>query len=639
GVVVNVEPSLQAAFVDYGENKAGFLPLAEVHPECYANGATGRRISIREALKRGQNLLVQIVKDEIGGKGAALTTYASLPGRYLVLMPGSDNTGISRKIEDEVQRQRLRKLMEQLSPPPNMGFIVRTAGYNRTKNELSRDLSYLQKLWESIQELSQKLPAPSLVYQEQDLVIRSIRDYFTADIQEVLIDNKEVHKRAKEFFRKIMPRYQKLLKLHQERRPLFFKYQLEEQIELIYEPKVPLKSGGSIVIQPTEAMVSIDVNSGRSTQERGMEETAYRTNLEAAEEIARQLRLRDLGGLIVIDFIDMKDRKHILEVEKCLKNAAKRDKARIQMSRISRFALLEMSRQRIKTALATGSYEPCPACEGRGAIKTVEIAALSSLRKIHGKVAKGDLASVRAAVSPEVAAYLLNHKRLEISRMEREEGLTIYIQGQPGMLVHQMNLECVKRSTIAPLEPQPEVSREEIEKVPALEAPLPSEEPAALEEAAASIREPARLPVYGEGYLQEDEAPEESLSPEEAAVAPLFPDLASADHPESRLLDHPESPEAADARQAALALVGERVTGPSEAGSEAPAGEGLAPSGEETSTPQEDASEAQAQTGSEAPRPKSSNRRRYRRSRRRPRSSKPKEETNVTKEEVNVEGE
>lgn len=604
GLVVNIEPSLQAAFVEYGENKAGFLPLSEIHPQCYVNGGTGRRVSIREVLKRGQEILVQVVKDEVGGKGAALTTYVSLPGRYLVLMPGSDNTGISRKIEDEAQRQRLRKLMEQLNPPPGMGFIIRTAGYNRTKNELSRDMTYLQKLWESIQELSQKLPAPSLVYQEQDLVIRSIRDYFTADIQEVLIDNKEVHKRAREFFRKIMPRYQKLLKLHPEKRPLFSKYQLEEQIEVIYEPKVPLKSGGSIVIQPTEALVSIDVNSGRAKQERGMEDTAYRTNLEAAEEIARQLRLRDLGGLIVIDFIDMKDRKHILEVEKCLKNAAKRDKARIQMSRISRFGLLEMSRQRIKTALAAGSYETCPTCEGRGTIKTVEAAALSALRKIHGRVAKGDLAGIKAIVSPEVAFYLLNQKRAELLRMEKEEGLTIYVQGQPGMVVHQITLEGLKRSEIIPAEVQPEVGREEVEKVPALEAPEPSEKPARLDE---------EIPLAVEG-------------PEVAGVQFSGPTLA--EHHGDGSLDQPALSEAADAEQPSLPLTGEAFQevfglpfGPVRADSDAPSEEGAV-------APVEGVPEAQAQPGSQAPRPRSSTRRRFRRSRRRPRSSKPKEESN-----------
>lgn len=613
GTVVNIESSLQAAFVEYGENKAGFLPLSEIHPQCYVNGGTRRRVSIREVLKRGQELLVQVVKDEVGGKGAALTTYASLPGRYLVLMPGSDNTGISRKIEDEAQRQRLRKLMEQLSPPPGMGFIIRTAGYNRTKNELSRDMSYLLKLWESIQELSQKLPAPSLVYQEQDLVIRSIRDYFTADIQEVLIDNKEVYKRAKEFFRKIMPRYQKLLKLHPEKRPLFSKYQLEEQIEVIYEPKVPLKSGGSIVIQPTEALVSIDVNSGRATKERGMEDTAYRTNLEAAEEIARQLRLRDLGGLIVIDFIDMKDRKHIQEVEKCLKNAAKRDKARIQMSRISRFALLEMSRQRIKTALAAGSYEICPTCEGRGTVKTVESAALSSLRKIHGRVAKGDLASIKAIVSPEVAFYLLNQKRAELLRMEKEESLAIYVQGQPGMLVHQIAQEGVKRSAIVPTEVSSEVSWEELEleRVPALEAPEPPEKPLRLEE-------------------------EIPLGAKEVAVAAQLSEPTLVEPQGGRSLDRPEPSEAADVEPPALSSAGAAfqevfglALGPVGAASDVPYEKVVSISLEEgAAVHAEAAPEAQAQEGSGAPRPRSSSRRRFRRSRRRPRSSKPKEEAN-----------
>ena len=475
GIVTNVAPSLHAAFVDYGEKRSGFLPFSEAQSQCNGNGETGEKrekTSTQSPLKRHQEILVQVVKDETGSKGAALTTYISLPGRYLVLMPGSSNRGISRKIEDETQRKKLKKIIDQPELPTGMGIIIRTAGYNRTKSELSRDMSYLLKLWENISLLAQQSTAPSLVYQEQDLVIRTIRDYFTTDIQEVLIDHKEVCKRAKEFFRSIMPRYQNHVKLHQEKRPLFSKYQIEEQIESFYEPKIPLKSGGSIIIEPTEALVSIDVNSGKSTQEKGMEETAYKTNLEAADEIARQLRLRDLGGLIVVDFIDMRDRKHIQEVEKRLKNALKRDKARIQLSRISRFGLLEMSRQRIKAALHESGHQLCLHCEGKGVVKTVEAVALSVFRKIQAKASRKDLASIKAILVPEAAFYLLNQKRAELLKLEKEGEVAISIQEQAGVPVHYVHLESLKKPSVAPFSEISEETQEETQEETPQETPV-----------------------------------------------------------------------------------------------------------------------------------------------------------------------
>ncbi|HEY7496490.1 MAG TPA: Rne/Rng family ribonuclease, partial [Candidatus Tectomicrobia bacterium] len=295
GIVVKVEPSLQAAFVDYGGKRHGFLPMGEIHQQWYApdsrNGDRDRRPRIQDVLKRNQKVLVQVVKEEMGSKGASLSTYVSLPGRYLVVMPDAEGAGgISRKIEDEEERKKLKEIIAQLEPPPNIGIIVRTAGLNRNKAELQRDFAYLQRLWASIQEKSQQSPAPALIYQEHDLVIRSIRDYFTPDIQEVLVDDREVYRRARDFFQAVMPRYQGRVKLYRDKKPLFAKYQLEEQIEAIYSQKVELKSGGSIVIAPTEALVAIDVNSGRATKEKGIEETAFKTNLEAAQEVARQLR-------------------------------------------------------------------------------------------------------------------------------------------------------------------------------------------------------------------------------------------------------------------------------------------------------------------------------------------------------------
>jgi ribonuclease E len=451
GVVVKVEAGLQAAFVDYGGRRAGFLPLGEVHPTCYADpdlAKRGGRVRIHDVLKRNQELLVQVVKDEIGTKGAALSTYISLPGRYLVLMPGVDATRVSRKIEDEAQRRQLKEIVAQLAPPPGTGVIIRTAGLDRTKQELQRDMAYLLKLWETILAQAKQLPAPSVVYEERDLVIRSIRDYFTPDIAEILVDDREVFKRAREFLQAIMPRYVNRIKLYREKRPIFSKYQLEDQIEAIFEDKIPLKSGGSIVIERTEAMVSIDVNSGRSTQERGMEETAFKTNMEAGEEIARQLRLRDLGGLVVIDFIDMRDRKHIQEVERCLKNALKRDKARTEMSRISKFGLLEVSRQRLKPALQDETSLPCPHCKGQGLIRSKESLGLTVLRKIQAAAVKGNLLTAKAKVPLEAANYLLNEKRDRLLKLEQEYGIRVHVEGDATLTGSLFNLVFDKKDIV-----------------------------------------------------------------------------------------------------------------------------------------------------------------------------------------------
>lgn len=449
GIIVKVEPSLQAAFVDYGGKRHGFLPMGEIHQDWYTNdtrsGDRGRP-RIQDVLRRNQKVLVQVAKEEMGTKGASLTTFISLPGRYLVLMPSAGSTGgISRKIEDEEERKKLKETIAQLEPPPDVGIIVRTAGLNRNKTELQRDFTYLQRLWASIEEKSRESPAPALIYQEHDLVIRSIRDYFTPDIQEVLVDNREVYRRARDFFQAVMPRYQSRIKLYREKKPIFTKYQLEEQIEAIYSHKVELKSGGSIVIDPTEALVSIDVNSGRATKEKGIEETAFKTNLEAAQEVARQLRLRDLGGLVVIDFIDMRNLKHIQEVEKALRQAVKRDKARTQVSRISQFGLLELSRQRLKPTILEGNYLTCPHCDGNGLIKSPISLALMVLRRIRAEAAKETLAAIRAVLPMEVANYLLNQKRQEISRLEADYGITIYLTGNVATRQNDYEMEFIRR--------------------------------------------------------------------------------------------------------------------------------------------------------------------------------------------------
>jgi ribonuclease E len=448
GIVIRVETGLQAAFIDFGSERPGFLQIGEIHPSL-AKNAQGNEVKgrprINDLLRRGQELLVQVVKEERGTKGAALTTYLSLPGRYMVLMPESDTKGVSRKIEQDSQRKKLKETMASIELPENIGYIVRTAGIGQKKTELKRDVDYLVRVYEKILDLGKKIKAPALVYKESNLVIRSIRDYFSSDIDEVLVDDPGVAREAKDFFDVVMPEYSKLVKLHQERRPIFSRYQIEEQIESISRNKVSMPSGGSIVIDSTEALVAVDVNSGKMASEQGVEGTAFKTNMEAAEEIARQLRLRDLGGLIVIDFIDMRDRKHIREVEKRLKDGLKTDKARVTVGRISQFGLLEMSRQRIKSVLAAAAFLPCPHCEGTGRIKSAESQALDFLRRIYTGMAKGHIGQVDAEIPLEVASYLLNQKRSELLELERHYEAVVIIKGRPDFTAGQTEITFHKR--------------------------------------------------------------------------------------------------------------------------------------------------------------------------------------------------
>lgn len=462
GVVVRVEPGLQAAFVDIGQKKLGFLQMGEIRPDLWQwrddipEENRKRRPRIQEVLKRGQELVVQVEKGERDMKGAALTTFLSLPGRYMVVMPASDSAGISRKVENEADRKTLKEMAAELNIPDGIGYIMRTEALGKKKTDLNKDLQSLVKLHKDILSKSSKAKPPALIYQESDLVIRTIRDYFTAEIDEVLVDNPEVFKQAKDFFKRTMPKFENIVKLHQERRPIFSKYQLEEQIDQIYEKKVLLKSGGSLVIEPTEALVSIDVNSGKSTGEKGVEDTAFKTNLEAAEEAARQLRLRDLGGLIVIDFIDMRDKKHMNEVEKVLKLALKADKARVTVGKISQFGMLEMSRQRIKQTLEQGSVLTCPHCEGRGKVKSVENMAISFLRKVYAAAAKGTVAEVFGGLPLEVAYYLLNRKKRELVRIEEDYEIAVTIKGKPSFLMNQLELDLIRRDKPLHMEATPD---------------------------------------------------------------------------------------------------------------------------------------------------------------------------------------
>lgn len=451
GVVLRVEPGLQAAFVDIGRAKPGFLQIGELHPDYWEwrddipEEQRKRRPRIQEVLRRGQELVVQVEKDERDNKGSALTSYLSLPGRYMVIMPGSDSTGISRKVEQEGARKKLKEIVAEMNIPEGMGYIIRTEAVGRTPEELQKDFTSLTDLYESIKQRASEIKGAGEIYHDSGLIIRTIRDYFSDDIDEVLVDSKDAYREAKEFFRDTMPACEKRVKLHKEKRPIFSRFQLEEQIDQIYEKRVPLPSGGSLIIEPTEALVSIDVNSGKSSGERGIEDTAFKTNMEAAEEVARQLRLRDLGGLIVIDFIDMRDNKHNNDVEKMLKNSLKMDKARVNVGRISQFGIMEMSRQRIAKTLNDAIHLECPHCEGRGKVKSVEAMAVSFLRKVHAAAAKGTVAEVRGGLPLEVAYYLLNRKKRELTQIENDYDIEVTVKGKTSFLLNQLELEIVKR--------------------------------------------------------------------------------------------------------------------------------------------------------------------------------------------------
>jgi len=451
GEVIRVEQGLQAAFIDYGAQRPGFLQIGEIHPSLYPKrddeGQSNRRPPITEILKRGQQILVQVVKEERGTKGAALTTEVSLPGRYMVLIPQSSSRGISRKIDNDHVRKEIKHTLSSLELPDNMGYIIRTAAIDQPPEELKRDFDYLLNTYNSIVSHSEKAKAPALIYQESNLVLRSIRDYFSPEIDEVLIDDREVFQEARDFFKAVMPEYMPLVKLHQERRPIFARYQIEEQISHLSSNTVNLPSGGSIVLDQTEALVAIDVNSGKMGGEQDVEATAHRVNLEAAVEVARQLRLRDMGGLIVIDFIDMRQRRNAREVEKALKNALKIDKARVTVGRIShQFGLLEMSRQRIKANLGEGSYNMCPHCQGSGRIRSDESRSIALLRRIQAGTAKGHIEAVVCTAALDTANYLLNNKRRELYDLEQRYKLTIEIKGDPGYLPEQIDIEFVKQS-------------------------------------------------------------------------------------------------------------------------------------------------------------------------------------------------
>lgn len=451
GIVTRVEPSLQAVFVDYGAAKNGFLQKNEIHKDYFQDVEKGEK-ALFNLIRKGQELIVQVTKDPINQKGAMLTTFISLPGRLSVLMPGTDTKGVSRKITDEEERKRLLGIIKKMEIPTGFGMIVRTAGKNTTKTMFMADLKYLMRVWKNIDKEAVSNVAPSLLYREQTLAVRSLRDYFTSDVNEILVDSPEIYKEVLDFMDVIAPKQKRIVKLFTGEKPIFTKYQLEDQIASIYRKDVALKSGGFIVIEQTEALVSIDVNSGKSTKKKNIEETAFHTNFEACEEVARQLRLRDLGGLIIIDFIDMKDSRHKAEITKTLKKHLKSDKAKTKVGGITSFGLLEMSRQRIRHSITFGSYEPCRHCNGRGQIPSVETQGLAFLRQLNLKTLKPEIRDVTGQVPVEVAGYLLNRKRHELSEIEEKRKVSITIEGDHAMVSGE------NRIVITPPKPNEDLS-------------------------------------------------------------------------------------------------------------------------------------------------------------------------------------
>ena len=474
GRVVNIEPSIQAAFVDFGVGRNGFLHVSDVEYQYYKHltgpgGAAPPRPDeddeeederpqrgrkrfnersvrnkppIQEIFKRGSEVLVQVIKEGIGTKGPTLSTYISIPGRYLVLMPGLQRVGVSRKITDEATRRQLRTALEALNPPEGLGFIIRTAGIERSQKDLQRDLNYLLRLWKVIVRRIKKTRAPVDIYQESDMVIRTIRDIYNTEIETIWIDEPETFERAREFLKVVLPKHANRLKLYEGKEPIFHKYRIEDEITRIQQRHVPLTGGGSLVIDQTEAMVAIDVNSGNFRAENDAEETAYQMNLRAAAEICRQIRLRDLGGVIVNDFIDMREERHRRGVERALREAIRRDRARSKILRISPFGLIEMTRQRIRPSLRRSVYEDCPCCRGTGLVKTAESVAIEVVRLLLSSIHRENVGRITVEVHDRVATYLNNRKRKDLIHFEEDNNVTIHINSRADVSPEHLIIRC-----------------------------------------------------------------------------------------------------------------------------------------------------------------------------------------------------
>ena len=478
GKVVNLEQGIQAVFVDFGIGRNGFLHISDVEPQYYRQGGfdptkpidqqngkkqdkqqdsrrKGRgqqrhynggrprvKPPIQDIFKKGDEVLVQVIKEGIGNKGPTLSTYLSIPGRYLVLMPSLGRVGVSRKIEDDKARRKLRDILLDLEPPKGLGFIVRTAGLGKKRGDLERDLAYLIRLWKAIVRRVEKTQTPVDIYEESDIIIRTMRDTVNSDMDAIYIDEKDAYKRARDFLEMIMPKFVDRLHLYDGKQPIFHKYQLDQEIARIYKREVKLKEGGSIVIDPTEALVAIDVNSGNFRTDSNAEVSAYKMNLNAAREIARQLRLRDLGGVIVNDFIDMRQEKHRRGVERALRDAMDRDRARTKIMRTSPFGLIEMTRQRIRPSLKRSVYDDCPCCSGRGIVKTAESMAIEVVRKLMMASRKNEITRVTVRVHEGVSAYLNNKKRREIMALEETGDMVIQVLSIEGLFPEHLELDC-----------------------------------------------------------------------------------------------------------------------------------------------------------------------------------------------------
>jgi len=638
--VTRVEPSLQAAFIDYGGNRHGFLAFSEIHPDYYQipkadreallreeaehaaeeerlraaedNGDYGddddeapdddvvdgeaseagtasnrspvdesaadelrrkrqelrRRYKIQDVIQRRQVLLVQVVKEERGNKGAALTTYLSLAGRYCVLMPNtSHGGGISRKISNGADRKRLKSIMSDLKLPSTMGLIVRTAGLQRNKTEIKRDFDYLARLWDEIRERTLGSTAPTLIYRDSDLIKRAIRDLYHREIEEVIVEGEEGYKAARGFMKLLMPSHVRRVKLHSETTPLFQRHGVEDQLSAMYQPVVQLKSGGYLVINPTEALVSIDINSGRSTREHNIEQTAYSTNIEAATEIARQLRLRDMAGLIVIDFIDMEQSSHVRKVEKAMKEALKNDRARIQVGRISSFGLMEMSRQRLRTGVLEASTKPCPHCDGTGLMRTAASAGLSALRMIEDEATRGRGERIVLRAGREAAVYVLNKKRAELAEIEQRYGVSVEVVIDESFEGARMTVESSGPRPVAqPRAESPAIEEQEEEEIVEAEDDAEAEDE---EEAGAEAAGPAdegerqgrrrrRRRRGGRGRGRRDGAPlEERVEEAAEEAAPVAEPAAEAERekrPGRRRRRGREQPTAQDSAEPAEPL-------------------------------------------------------------------------------------
>ncbi len=503
GKITRVEPSLEACFVDYGAERHGFLPFKEIARMYFteeAQKASGRP-DIRTAIKEGQEIVIQVEKEERGNKGAALTTFISLAGRYLVLMPNNPRAGgVSRRIEGE-DRNLIREALSNLEVPDGMGLIVRTAGVGRNSEELQWDLDYLLQLWSAFEIAAAERPSPFLIYQESDVTTRALRDYFRSDIAEVLIDSKEVYESALDFVQQVMPNSVQKIKYYDDTVPLFNRFQVENQIESAYRREVQLPSGGAIVIDHTEALISIDINSARATKGGDIEETATNTNLEAADEIARQLRLRDLGGLVVIDFIDMMNNRNQRAVENRLNEAVQKDRARVQTGRISRFGLLEMSRQRLKPSLGESTQIVCPRCTGQGTIRTVESLSLSLVRIIEEEALKAGTARVDIQVPIDVATYMLNEKRQAIYDVEKQSGVHVIIVANPTLETPQYKVERIRKSDHD--ENDETTSYQRVEKETQYSVDVTTEKPIQPEQAAVSSIKPGRRPTVKAPVIEE----------------------------------------------------------------------------------------------------------------------------------------